>query len=43
MAQNLLKNPSRKDYKMIGAITFICGALAYVFMSYGSYGITDNI
>jgi hypothetical protein len=39
LVQNIVKNPSRKDYQKIVGITFIIGILACVYLTLGSFGM----
>ena len=38
IAQNILKNPNKEDYRSIVGVTFIFGTLIYTFVTLGSFG-----
>ena len=38
LVQNLIKNPRRHEYQGVVKSTFVLGTLAYLYMSFGSFG-----
>jgi hypothetical protein len=38
LAQNIVKNPQKEDYRLIVGITFLLGTIIYTFITLGSFG-----
>ena len=43
LAQNILKNPRKNEYQSTTLITFIIGTIAYLYVTFGSFGTLSLI